>query len=80
MEVEIPQGLQAGKLIESGFNSHAYQESYSALIAGYQPYPLYPLPLAKGKGRRFERGASAPLRHPCYFALRRVKERLRLSY
>jgi len=26
----------------------------------YQPYPLYPLPLGKGKGRWWKEGASAP--------------------
>ena len=64
MEVEISRALLAGKLIESGFSSHVYQENHSTLTGGHQPYPLYPLPLGKGKGRRFERGADAPLRHP----------------
>ena len=48
----------------------------SSLTAIHQPYPppaivpeerragLYPLTLGKGKGRRFERGASAPLKRP----------------
>ena len=59
MEVEIPRGLQPGKLIESGFSSRAYQENHSILTAGHQPYPLYPLPLGKGKGKRiWKRGAS----------------------
>ena len=34
----------------------------------HQPHPLCPLPLAKGKGKRFERGALAPLKHPVFYA------------
>ncbi len=38
------------------------QEEHSTLTTVHKPYPLYPLPLDKGKGRRLERGASAPLK------------------
>jgi hypothetical protein len=32
----------------------------------YNPNPLYPLPLEKGKGKRFWKRGFAPLRHPVY--------------
>ena len=35
-------------------------------MCAHQPYPLYPLPLIKGKGNFIKRGANAPLKHPTY--------------
>jgi hypothetical protein len=58
-------GLWIGKiarkwLLDYTVLNSCYQ-NYSTSTAVHQPYPLYPLPLGKGKGRIFERGASAPL-------------------
>jgi len=37
---------------------------YGEQVSASRRAGLYPLPLGKGKGRRFERGASAPLKRP----------------
>ena len=61
-----------GKQTEKWFLDYTVSNScwsdYSTLTAVHQPYPLYPLPLAKGKGKRFERGASAPLKRPLFYS------------
>jgi hypothetical protein len=40
----------------------------------YEPHPLYPLPLNKGKGKFILRGASAPLRLPFEIGICETKE------
>ena len=61
-----------GKQTEKWFLDYTVSNScwsdYSTLTAVHQPYPLYPLPLAKGKGKRFERGALAPLKRPLFYS------------
>ena len=45
------------------------------LIFIRKPYPLYPLPLIKGKGKTLKRGADAPLKHPTLLTQRKESQR-----